>query len=76
MKRRSSRRGSLASKGRRLKREAFRTAKSAAGLTPLGSALTYYDLARQTPRLVRAAGDYANSLVDTATCRVRRAINR
>ena len=54
----------LVKKGDKLKREATRTARSAAGFVPgLGTALAVSDTARGMGRTAKAAKEYVNELL-------------
>ena len=53
----------LAKKKARLKREFRKTARSAAGLTPLGTALTINELASNATRLIKSGKEYGSTLL-------------
>lgn len=63
MRRKQRRKNELAIRGARLKRQAKRTARSAAGLTPAGPALNIYETATEGAKLVRAGLDYSRALL-------------
>ena len=74
--RRKVRKSSLSHKGSRLTREARHTGKAVLGLTPFGTPITIHDIAKGTPRLVRATRGYCNALINEAKRTVKRRVQR
>lgn len=74
--RRKEHKSSLSHKGSRLTREARHTGKAVLGLTPLGTPITILDIAKGTPRLVRATRVYSNALISEAKRTIKRRVQR
>lgn len=66
----------LTRKRARLKKETLRTARSAVGVTPLGTALTIHDVSIRGSKLITAARDYGSALIKQGKRKGKRIIRR